>query len=70
LLRLAQGRVDAADAMIRRVLGEKEDPISRARLLGPYVETVLATGDTATAGVAKDQLREAAATLGTPLLRA
>ena len=38
LLRVAQGRLDAADAMIRRVLGEAEDPISRARLLGPYVE--------------------------------
>jgi DNA-binding CsgD family transcriptional regulator len=70
LLRLAQGRVDAADAMIRRVLGETEDPISRARMLGPYVEIVLAAGDTTAAGTAADELRGAAAELGTPLLRA
>ena len=70
LLRLAQGRVDVADAMIRRVLGETEDPMSRARLLGPYVEIVLAAGDTAAARVAADELRVIAAELGTPLLRA
>jgi DNA-binding CsgD family transcriptional regulator/tetratricopeptide (TPR) repeat protein len=70
LLRLAQGRVDAADAMIRRVLGETEDPISRAHMLGPYVEIVLAAGDTTAAGTAAEELRGAAAELGTPLLRA
>jgi DNA-binding NarL/FixJ family response regulator len=74
LLRLAQGRVDAAAAMIRRALGEAEDPLSRARLLGPYVEIVLASaagaGPTADARTAADELREAAADLGTPLLRA
>jgi len=70
LLRWAQGRLDAADAMIRRALGEVHDPISRARLLGPYVEIVLATGDTAAARTAADELRGAAAELGTPLLRA
>jgi tetratricopeptide (TPR) repeat protein len=36
LLRLAQDRVDVADAAIRRALGEAEDPITRARMLGPY----------------------------------
>ena len=35
LLRLAQGRVDVADAMIRRVVGETEDPMSRARCSAP-----------------------------------
>ena len=70
LLRLAQGRLDAADAMIRRVLGEAEDPMSRARLLGPYVEIVLAAGDTDAARVAADELRAIATELGTPLLRA
>ena len=48
LLRLAQGRLETADAMIRRALDEAHDPISRARLLAPYVEIVLATGDTTT----------------------
>jgi DNA-binding NarL/FixJ family response regulator len=70
LLRLAQGRVDAADAMVRRVVGEAEDPISRARLLGPYVEILLAGGDGADARIAADELGEVAASLGTPLLKA
>jgi DNA-binding CsgD family transcriptional regulator len=70
LLRLAQGRIDAADAMIRRALDEAQDPISRARLLGPYVEIVLASGDTAAAGAAAEELRVVAGMLGTPLLRA
>jgi ATP/maltotriose-dependent transcriptional regulator MalT len=70
LVRLAQGRLDAAHAMIRRVIGEAEDPISRARLLSAYVEIVLAVGDTAAARSAADELRGVAAGLGTPLLRA
>jgi DNA-binding NarL/FixJ family response regulator len=70
LLRQAQGRLDAAAAMIRRAVGESEDPISRARQLAPYVEIVLATGDTAAARTAADELREVAIELGTPLLRA
>jgi DNA-binding NarL/FixJ family response regulator len=70
LLRLAQGRVDAADAMIRRALDEAQDPISRARLLGAYVEIVLAAGDTTAAGDAAEELRHVATTLGTPLLQA
>ncbi len=70
LLRLAQGRIDVADAMIRRVVGETEDPMSRARMLGPYVEIVLAAGDTAAAGMVADELRVLAAELATPYLRA
>ncbi len=70
LLRLAQGRPTAADATIRRALDEAQDPISRARLLGPYVEIVLATGDTTTARDGAEELRQIAATLGTALLRA
>jgi DNA-binding CsgD family transcriptional regulator len=70
LLRLAQGRVDVADPMIRRVVGETEDPMSRARMLGPYVEIVLAVGDIAAARTAADELRGIAAELGMPLLRA
>ena len=70
LLRLAQGRPDTADAMIRRALGESQDPTSRARLLGPYVELVLATADTSAARPAAEELRGIAAEFGTPLLRA
>jgi DNA-binding CsgD family transcriptional regulator len=70
LLRLAQGRLDVADATIRRALGEAEEPMSRARMLGPYVEIVLAAGDTAAGGIAADELRGIAAELGSPFLRA
>jgi DNA-binding NarL/FixJ family response regulator len=70
LLRLAQGRLDAAHTMIRRVLGETDGPIPRARLLGAYVEIVIAAGDTAAARTAADELRGVATELGTPLLRA
>jgi len=70
LLRLTQGRVDAADAMCRRVIGETANPMSRARLLGPAVEIFLAVGDAAAARVSADELLEIATELGTPLLRA
>jgi DNA-binding NarL/FixJ family response regulator len=57
--------------MICRALDEAQDPISRARLLASYVEIMLSTGET-TAGArdAAEELRQVAATLGTPLLRA
>jgi DNA-binding CsgD family transcriptional regulator len=45
LLRLAQGRGDAAAAAIRRALGEATQPLRRANLLPAYVEIVLAAGD-------------------------
>jgi DNA-binding NarL/FixJ family response regulator len=70
LLRFAQGRIDVAEAMIRRVLSETEEPMSRARVLGPYVEIELAAGDIAAGRTAADELRRIAAELGTPLLRA
>jgi DNA-binding CsgD family transcriptional regulator len=69
LLRVAEGRSDAADAMIRRALGEAEGPIPRARLLGAYVDIVLTT-DLAAARAAAEELCEVAAELGTPFLRA
>jgi len=70
LLRLAQGQKEAAGAMIRRALGEGQDPMSRARRLGAYVEVMLATGDTPAAREAVDELGQVAAIVGTPLLRA
>lgn len=69
LLRVAQGRPDAGDAAIRRALGEAADPISRARLLGAYVEIVLGAGDVDAARVAAAELAQTATMLGTPLLR-
>jgi DNA-binding NarL/FixJ family response regulator len=70
LLRLAQGRIGVADAMIRRVVGETDDPMARARILGPCVEVMLAAGDTAAARTAADELHVLAAELATPYLRA
>jgi DNA-binding CsgD family transcriptional regulator len=69
LLRLAQGRIDVADAAIRRVLHEAEDRITRARILGPYVEIVLAAGDVAAARAAANELATIAAELNQPFLR-
>jgi len=56
LLRLAQGRSEAAGTAIRRVLTETGDRLERARLLPAAVEILLATGDL-------DGAREAAAEL-------
>ncbi|MGH9223319.1 MAG: LuxR C-terminal-related transcriptional regulator [Acidimicrobiales bacterium] len=70
LLRLAEGRVDAADAAIRRVLAQADGPIGRARVLGPYAEIVLAAGDIDAAEAAADELARIAVELGSPLLRA
>jgi len=69
-LRVDQGRRDAAEASIRRALGEAEDPISRARLLDAFVEIVLAGGDVEAADRAAEELLEVATMVGTPMLRA
>ena len=68
MLRLAQGRTDAAAAMIGRALGEPMDPVQRARILGPAVEIALAGGDVASARNAAAELAGLAAGAGAPLL--
>ena len=45
LLRLAQGRTDAASAAIRRLLGATSEQLDRARLLPAHFEIMLAIGD-------------------------
>ncbi len=70
LLRLAQGRVEAAMAAIRRVLEEAGDPVSRSRLLGPYVEIALAAGDVQAGKAAAEELSAIAGDLESPLLQA
>jgi len=45
LLRLAQGRHDAAFAAMRRAAAETLEPLRRASLLPAYVEVALAAGD-------------------------
>jgi DNA-binding NarL/FixJ family response regulator len=70
LMRLAQGRTDTAAASIRRVLDEAVGPVFRARVLGAYAEIMLAVGDVAAARAAADELKEAAAALGSAFLQA
>ena len=60
LLRLAQGRSDAAVAAIQRVVGETSDPLGRTRLLPAQVEIMLATGDVDAAAGACDELERLA----------
>ena len=69
-LRLAQGQVDAANAAIRRMAQEVQEPGPRAIILDAYVEIVLAANDVAAARGAADELAEIAARRGVPFLRA
>jgi ATP/maltotriose-dependent transcriptional regulator MalT len=70
LLRLAQGRVDAAAAAIRAALDEAQDRIARAKVLAAYVEILLSADDIPAAGTAADELSEIADNLGMPFLHA
>jgi DNA-binding NarL/FixJ family response regulator len=70
LLRIAQDRLAVADPMIRRALGECEDPMSRARVLVAYVEIVLVAADVDAARIAAEELRVIATEIGTAFLRA
>jgi DNA-binding CsgD family transcriptional regulator len=70
LLRLAQGQLDAADAVVRRMLLEISDRRARARALGASVEVMLARVDLEAARVASDELSRIAAELQVPLLEA
>jgi DNA-binding NarL/FixJ family response regulator len=56
LLRLAQGRPDAAAGLIRSALAGISDPLARARLLAAQVEIAIAAADTVTASAAADEL--------------
>jgi DNA-binding CsgD family transcriptional regulator len=70
LLRLAQGRTDAAAAAIRRLLIATTDRLKRARLLPAYVEIMLAVDDLENARSACDELQEFAEAFHTDVLRA
>jgi DNA-binding CsgD family transcriptional regulator len=56
LLRLAQGKGDAAAAAIRRAVDETSLPLKRAALLPAYVEITLAVGDVEGAHAASREL--------------
>jgi DNA-binding CsgD family transcriptional regulator/tetratricopeptide (TPR) repeat protein len=70
LLRLAQGKTDAAAAAIRRLMDEARDQAARSKLLGAYVEIMLAANDVAAARAGADELARIAEQLEAPLLRA
>jgi len=70
LLRLGQGRVDAAVTAVRSAAAETAEPLARARILRAYVEVVLAAGDVTDAHHAAEELAATAAELGSPTLRA
>jgi DNA-binding CsgD family transcriptional regulator len=70
LLRLAQGRRDAACAAIRRVVAQSAAPLERARLLPALVEISISVGQVDRARDACTELEQVAARYGTPALSA
>jgi ATP/maltotriose-dependent transcriptional regulator MalT len=70
LLRLAQGRIDAASAAIRRLTSATTDRGRRAAILPAHLEIMLASGDVEEARRALDQLRELADAFDADALRA
>jgi ATP/maltotriose-dependent transcriptional regulator MalT len=70
LLRLAQGRADAAQAASRRVVAETTDRLGRSKLLPAQVEIMLAAGDLQAAREAADELTGIAERYDTLALRA
>jgi len=70
LMRLAQGRGDAAAATIRRAVSESPRGLPRVALLPAYVRIMLAAGDTDAAAGACRELDEIAAQQGTEAIDA
>ena len=70
LLRLAQQKVDAAVAAIHRVLDETVGAVARARVLGPFVEIMLAAGELDAAHAGADELGAVADEIDTAYVRA
>ena len=70
LLRLAQGKTEAAQAASRRVVAETTDRLERAKLLPAQVEILLAAGDLQGARDAAGELAEIAEYYQTLALRA
>jgi ATP/maltotriose-dependent transcriptional regulator MalT len=70
LLRLAQGRLDAAAAAIRRVVAETDDRLVRSSVLAAYVDIMLEVDDLEAAGSGARELSEVASELDGPFLDA
>jgi len=69
LLRMQQGRLDAAAAAMRRCVGAATDPLQRVRLLPAHVEIMLAAQKLDEARTACRELENLAAVYDTELLR-
>jgi DNA-binding CsgD family transcriptional regulator len=69
-LRMDQGQVAAAAAAIRLVAEEARDRRARSRMLGAYVDIMLAVHDVPAAHAAADELSKIAGELDSPFLRA
>ena len=70
LMRVAQGKGDAAAAAMRRALHETALPLKRAALLPAHVEILVATGDIGEARAACDELSGIARRQGSQALAA
>jgi DNA-binding CsgD family transcriptional regulator len=70
LMRLAQGRPDAAAATIRRAVSESPRGLPRVALLPAYIEVMLADGDVEAAAVGSREFDEIAARQGSELIDA
>jgi class 3 adenylate cyclase len=71
LLRLAEGKVEAAVASIRRALDDESwNRLARARLLPAQVEISITAGDVERAAAAADELEDIVETYGTTTLQA
>jgi DNA-binding NarL/FixJ family response regulator len=70
LLRLAQGRTDAAEASVRRLLAEPRGHVQRCLLLPAAVEVTLAVGHPTEARVFADELSATAEEFGCSGLQA
>jgi DNA-binding CsgD family transcriptional regulator len=70
LLRLAEGKIDTASAAIRNALDGVEERRARARLLGAYVEIMLAARLVDKARAGATELSDISAAVNTPFLAA
>ena len=70
LVRLAQGKVEAASAALRSVLAQENAALQRAKLLPAQVEIAIASGDLDTAAAAADELEQIAQGYSSPALAA
>ena len=70
LVRLAEGQIESAAAMIRRALADHDDRLARARLLPAQIEIAIARAEPESARSAVEEMETTAATYGTTVLRA